>query len=614
MHPYAHTPIRPYAGPPGVRAILPSWRRLVAAQKGSIVAARRGTWLVLSLIALAIGVSVAGVLVTSALMTRGPMVPSSTTLVLRFTGDLDEIEGSTLLDQLIVAPPTVRAVVDALRRAKSDPRVKGLVVTPSGGSPFWAKSQEIRDAVADFRSSGKKAIAFLEFGGDQEYYLATACDRIVLLPTSVLDLKGVASYEVFLRGALDKIGMYPDLLHIGDYKTAINTFTEKTFTPAHREMAESLNGDTLDELVHAIAQARKKTEDEVRTLIDQGPFLPEDALRTGLVDDLAYRDEVEEQAGFDDFESTELEDYVRAVGTGFSLHRGAKLALIYAAGTIASGDSDGGSEGSYAGSDTLVDYIEQARDDDTVKAIVLRVDSPGGSSIASDVIWRALMLAREEKPLIVSMSDLAASGGYYIAMPGHVIVAQPGTLTGSIGIFAGKFVTGGTFKKLGASVESVSEGKFADMNSPARPFSPEERKKVEEQMQAFYDQFIEKAAQARRSTPEKIDAIAQGRVWTGRQAKDLGLVDELGGLTRAMAIAKERAKIPAGQDVEVVVFPPRKSFFEALSRPLGQTDQTAAAVHMLSPTERRVFAQLAAPFRLLRRAEPLALMPYVFVR
>jgi protease-4 len=247
---------------------------------------------------------------------------------------------------------------------------------------------------------------------------------------------------------------------------------------------------------------------------------------------------------------------------------------------------------------------------------VLRVDSPGGSSIASDVIWRALMLAREEKPLVVSMGDLAASGGYYIAMPGHAIVAQPGTLTGSIGIFSGKMVTGGTLNKLGANVEGVHIGKYADMNSPTRPFSPEERAKVEEQMQAFYDQFIEKVAEARKSTPEKIDAVAQGRVWTGRQAKTIGLVDELGGLDRAVQIAKDRAKIPASQDVQLVVYPPKRGFLEALSHPLGQAEDARlqAAIGLLPSGERRVLQQVLAPLRLLRRGEPLALMPFVFAR
>ena len=227
------------------------------------------------------------------------------------------------------------------------------------------------------------------------------------------------------------------------------------------------------------------------------------------------------------------------------------------------------------------------------------------------------MLAREEKPLIVSMGDLAASGGYYIAMPGHVIVAQPGTLTGSIGIYTGKFAIGGTLAKLGASMEAVSEGKMAELDSPVRPFSDAERAKVEEQVQVFYDQFVSKVAEARKSTPEKIDAVAQGRVWTGRQAKAIGLVDELGGLNRAVAIAKERAKIAAGADVELVVYPPRPSLFDALSHPLGQTEESSSlrsALALFAPAERRVMRQVLAPMRLLGRREPLALMPFVFTR
>ena len=569
----------------------------------------------LSLIAVAIVVSMVGVIVSSFVMRRGPGVPSETALVLKGTTELAEIEGAGLLDQFIEGPPTVRAVVDALRAAKTDRRVRALIVRPNGSSPFWAKTQEVRDAILDFKTSGKKTIAFLEFGGDQDYYLATACDRIVLLPTSGLDLKGLATYEVFLRGSFDKIGAVPDLLHIGDYKTAINTFTEKTFTPAHREMTESLNADSLDQIVQGIAAARKKTPDEIRSLLDQGPFLPEDALRTGLVDELGYRDEVVENAGLDEVEPTDVDDYIRSRPTGLSFRRAPRVALIYAVGTIASGSSKGG-EGSYAGSDTLVEYIEEAADDEGIKAIVLRIDSPGGSSVASDVIWRALTLARERKPLIASMSDLAASGGYYIAMPAHTIVAQPGTLTGSIGIFTGKFVLGGTMAKLGANVESVSVGKFAEMDSPIRPYSAEERAKVEEQMQAFYDQFVEKAAQARKVSPEKLDAVAQGRVWTGRQAVKVGLVDELGGLPRALALAKERAKIPARQDVDVVVYPPKPSFFEALSDPFGQTEQSRASLLLgtLPAAERRILRELAAPLQLLRRGDPLALMPYVFLR
>jgi protease IV len=568
---------------------------------------------VLALIVVASLLSAAGVWFTASFAGRRASVPASTALVLRLDADLGEVEGSGLFDRFVEGPPTVRALVDAIARAKTDPRVKGLVLEPVGGAPFWGRSQEIRDAIVDFRASGKKTIAYLEYGGEQEYFLATACEKIVLLPSSVLDLKGLATYEVFLRGAFDKIGVTPDFVHIGDYKTAINAFTQRSFTPAHREMAESLNRDAFDQLVGAIAAARKKTPETVRALFDEGPFIAEDALAAGLVDALVYRDEVEGQVGLGDEDTTDFSDYVRALPPSFSFSTRPKIAVIYAVGTIASGEGAGGD---VAASDTLVEYINQAADDRAVKAIVLRVDSPGGSSIASDVIWRALMLAREEKPLIVSMGDLAASGGYYIAMPGHVIVAQPGTLTGSIGIYTGKFAFGGTLERFGASIQSVSQGRMAEMDSPVRPFTEAERAKIEEQVQAFYDQFVAKVAEARKTTPEKIDAVARGRVWTGRQAKGIGLVDELGGLDRALAIAKDRAKIPAATSVELVLYPPRPSLFDALSHPLGQTEESSlrGALALFAPAERRVMRQVLAPMRLLGRREPLALMPFVFTR
>jgi protease IV len=274
-----------------------------------------------------------------------------------------------------------------------------------------------------------------------------------------------------------------------------------------------------------------------------------------------------------------------------------------------------------AGSDTLIEYIRQARKDGSVRAIVLRIDSPGGSASASDAIWRELMLARNEKsdrPLVASMSDLAASGGYYIAMPAQVIVAQPSTLTGSIGIFGGKVVTGGVYNKLGMNIESTSIGKRAEINSPARPYNQDELKKLQEQLQSFYDDFVEKVATSRHTTPEQIDALAQGRVWTGRQAKQNKLVDELGGLDRAIALAKQRAKIPADSSVEIVVYPPRKSFYELLSDQLSGTGESAAVSAWLNASlskgELEVLRSMRGPLTLFRRGEVLALMPSTFLR
>jgi protease-4 len=262
----------------------------------------------------------------------------------------------------------------------------------------------------------------------------------------------------------------------------------------------------------------------------------------------------------------------------------------------------------------MIEQIRQARDDSSIKAIVLRVDSPGGSSVASDVIWRELMVTRDDKanrPLVVSMSDLAASGGYYIAMAGHSIVAQPATITGSIGVFGGKIAIGGSLNKIGINHETVVSGPTASINSPFSPFTPPQRVKLQEIMQTIYDDFVEKAAESRKTTPEKIDAVAQGRVWTGQQARERGLVDALGGLDTAIAIAKEKAKIPANEDVELVVYTGRRSLFEVLSEQLGGASILS---HFLGRADASAVGAVTAPMRLFKRGEPLTLMPFAFVR
>jgi protease-4 len=578
------------------------------------MAVRRGVWLVILLLVLATAVSAIGLLLVFSVLGREPRVAANSTLVLRVSGDLSEMEPGGVLGQFIEAPPTVREMVEMLRKAKTDERISSVVIKPSGAGALWGKVQEVRDAIADFRRSGKPVIAYLEYGGEQEFYLATACDRVFLMPSASLDLTGMASYELFLRGTLDKIGAYPDSLHIGEYKTASNNLTEHTYTPAHREMAQSLNGDLYQQLVRGIADGRHKSEAEVRSLIDHGPFLPEDALKAGLIDDLAYEDELDDKVKLASGKARYVDmDHYRGVASG-GVNRGPKIAVIYAAGIIASGKSNYDSpSGGVVGSDTVIDYLRKARADSAVKAIVLRIDSPGGSAIASDVIWREVLLTRNEKPVVASMSDVAASGGYYIAMPAHAIVAQPSTLTGSIGVVMTKFVIDGTLKKLGMNMEGVSQGKFAEMYSPVRPFSPEERARVAETMQATYDTFVEKAAEGRNTTPEKIDAIGQGRVWTGRQAKDIGLVDDLGGLDRAVALAKQRAKIAQDADVELVIYPPKKSFYDIVRDPFG-TDRTSTLASLLGFDNPRVIQMLAAPLQVFRRGEPLALMPNVFVR
>jgi protease-4 len=584
------------------------------------VALRRGVGFVFVFIGLAMLVSIAGITFMYLAVSGAPSVPSSATLVLRPGGELQEVVPDDVVGQVFGREvDTVRGFVDNLRKARRDSRIKTVLLMPSGLQlPYWAKVQELRDAVIDFRKSGKRVVAFLEYGGDREYYLASAADKVYLLPSSPLDLSGMASYEVFLRGAFDKIGAYPDFIHIGDYKSAANQLTEKGFTPAHREMTESLNSDMYAQLVRGIAESRKKSEPEVRALLDQGPFVPEEALRVGLVDDLAYEDQLGEReptVDEDEMNRVEGRNYLRITPASVGFRPRSRIALVYAVGTIASGKSTFDPlNGTILGSETLIEQIRDAREDDSIKAIVLRVDSPGGSALASDVIWRELMITRDAddaRPLVVSMSDLAASGGYYIAMAGHSIVAQPGTLTGSIGVFGGKIAIGGALNKIGVNNDAVVSGPNASIGSPFTPFTPSQRTKVQELMQNIYDDFVEKAAESRKTTPEKMDAVAQGRVWTGQQARERGLVDALGGLDTAIAIAKERAKIPKDDDVEMVVYTGRRTLYEALSEQLGGG---AGLLSFASRSDARAIGAVTAPIRLFKRGEPLTLLPFAFVR
>ncbi|HVH28457.1 MAG TPA: signal peptide peptidase SppA [Vicinamibacterales bacterium] len=588
--------------------------------------AKRRFAILFTVLGVAFFISIAGFALLYFAFTRGPRVPENATLVMRVGGNLSEVAPDDVVGYLRgVRTPTVRSFVESLRKAKVDSRIRAVLIKPTGfESPFWGKVQEVRDAMLDFRESGKPIYAYLEYGGDREYYLATAADKIYLMPSTSLDLTGVATYELFLKGTLDKIGAYPDLHRIGDYKTAVNTFTETGYTAPHKEMDAALNGDLFEQIVGGIAAGRSKDEGEVRRLIDQGPFLPEEALRAGLVDDVQYEDQVRDLLKGDDEGEPRVidaEQYAGISSEALGLNRGPRLAVIYAAGTINSGKSGFDVvNGAVLGSETLIEYIRSARRDSSVRGIVLRIDSPGGSATASDAVWRELMIARNERadrPIVASMSDLAASGGYYIAMPAQVIVAQPSTLTGSIGIFGGKIVTGGVYEKLGARIESTSVGRHAEIESPVRPYNPEEVKKLNEQLQAFYDQFVEKAAASRGSTPERIDALAQGRVWTGRQAKDRGLVDALGGLDEAIALTKQRANIPADSNVEVVVYPPRKSFYEILSEQLNGTNQSQVARWLaasFSKGELELLRAVRSPIAMFRRGEPLALMPFTYLR
>jgi protease-4 len=579
------------------------------------MSSRRGVIIVFSLILLATAFSLGAVLILGAMFGAAapPSVPAQTTLRLKLRAPFGEIEPLDIFSDYLEAPPTLRSTINMIHRAKADDRVKTLVILPEAGGGLWAQLQDVRAALLDFKKSGKPITAYLESAGTQEYYLASAADRIILMPAGTLDLTGLTTYEMFFRGALDKLGVYPDMLHIGDYKTYSNTFTEKGFTNAHREMTKSLNKDFYDEIVRAIAEGRKRSEAEVRQAIDDGPYLAEAAKRAGLVDSLAYDDQVDTEAPLKGTRRMEGEAYARASSLAPGLGAGPRVALLYAVGTIASGKSSfDGLGGAVVGSDTFAQWVKRVRLEPDIRAVIVRIDSPGGSAIASDVIWRELSLVRAaNKPLIVSMGDVAASGGYYIAAPADAIVAEPGTITGSIGVVTGKFVLKEMFDKLGIGTDQVSDGRMAQLESPFRPFSKEERAKMDEQMQVTYDMFVSRVAEGRHTTAAKIDAIGKGRVWTGRQAREIGLVDELGGLDTALQLAKVKAHIDPKSSVQLVVYPPKRNLLDVIANPSGSYADARLASALTRP-EFRLIETAAATLRLFRRGEALMLMPNAF--
>ena len=541
----------------------------------------RGMRFILSFLVMAVLISISGVALVYFLGSGGPTIETNSVLWLRVPDSLGEQEADDIFG-LINQRDTVMSLVSTLRKAKVDERISAVVLIPSIAEGLWGKVQEIRDAVTDFKASGKPIVAYLEYGTGQAYYLASACDEVFMTPTSPLNLIGVSSYAVFLREALDKVGFQADMLSAGDYKTAVNLYTETTFTPEHREMAQSLNRDLYDQLVAGIAEGRELTLARVRVLIDDGPYKAADTVRVGLVDALVYEDQLID--GLPLGSSPSIVDYADYRQVTLPGEDGSRVALVYAEGVINFGTNGNDLQGNQTvGSETLTSAIRAAREDAEIEAIVLRVDSPGGVAVAADVMWRELDLASAEKPLIVSMSDLAASGGYYIAAPADVIVAHPGTLTGSIGVYGGKYVAGETLEKLGVNVEVVTDGTHADLFSPTTQFSDSARQAVQAQIDDTYERFLQVVADGRGLSRDQVHQIAQGRVWTGRQAYDNGLVDELGGLHRAVEIAKTEAGIAAESPITLVTYPQPRSFFEVLRNWFGVGVARGAFEVLISP-------------------------------
>jgi protease IV len=504
---------------------------------------------------------------------RPPEIASNSVLVLHLSGDLPE-KAPLEIPFLSQGPGvTVSGLWMALQHAATDSRIKAIVFEPEGLSAGWGKLEELRQDLEQFRKSGKPVYTYLHTPGAREYYVAAATDRIYLAPADQMYLKGLRAEVMYFKNTLDKLGVSVQVEHAGKYKDFGDQFTRTSMSPETREQVSALVDGLYGDLVSAIAVGRKKTPAEVTDLINQGLFLASELKKAGLIDELRFEDqmwgELESKLHSGTLKRVPVENYVRVPVEASGRNR---IALVVGEGDIIRGSADNIAleEDSLTsiGFDRL---LEQVGNDSSIRAVIVRIDSPGGEVGASDDIWRQMNLLSKKKPMIVSMSDVAASGGYYMAMTGDPIVAYPGTETGSIGVVFGKPDLRGLYDKIGISKDFVQRGKYADIDSDYTPLNPDEQAKLRQGIDASYEDFVAKVAAARHRTVAQIDPVAQGRVWLGSEAKTEGLVDDLGGLDEAVAMAKKRANILSSESVTIVPYPPRRSLLDLLmSR--SQTD------------------------------------------
>lgn len=525
-------------------------------------------------------------------------LPAQFVISYDFAHDIAEAEeGSSFSRSFLDSRTMLADLIDAIDSAAKDTRVKGFAARLDGLSLSVAQVQELRAAIGRFRASGKPTYIYADSYGDMspgmsDYYFASSFGQVWMQPVGFVGLTGVAMETPFLRGLFDLVGVEPQFAHKGIYKSAPESLTEREFTAPSRESITSLITDLSHQMTEGIAESRKLTPEQVRGLIDNAPYTDAQALAAKLVDHVGYYDEmvkaVLKESGMpENADTVELADFTDDIeenkGILAQIKEAAQkeidareklkaasqekdkpvIAVIRGVGEITPGSATHPPEGFEATG--IVDAFNSAADDENVSAIIFRVDSPGGSPIASESILRAMNTAQAKgKPVIVSMGGYAASGGYWVSSGADKIVAEPGTITGSIGVFGGKFVLKGLWDKLGVNWENIGAGNHAGMWSFNRSFTEEEFKKFDGTLAAIYDAFIARVAKGRKLTPEQVEAVAEGRVWTGRQAKDRGLVDELGGFDKAVEMAKTAAKLDAKADIDLEEYPAPKTPFEKL--------------------------------------------------
>lgn len=571
-------------------------------------------------------VAVLGIALLASSMSR-PTVAENSVLLLNISGSLPDYTPEEPLAKAvgIVQAPSFTGLLTQLRKAKVDNRISGVLLDINFPGIGWGKADELRDAVADFRTSGKPVYAYMEIGTNKEYYIATAAEKIFLPPSGDIYINGFAAEAMFYKGSLDKLGIEADVIQIGPkYKNAPDQFTKKEMGEGQREVINAILDEYFGRFTRAIAEARKKTPEDVSELVDDAPYNARQAKELGLIDEAFYKEQVYGELktrlnykAEESLRTVRTSEYKEIPSDSLGLNKGERVAVIYASGTINVGSSNESPfGGAMTGSDTIVKAVNDAANDNSIKAIVLRVDSPGGSALASDLMWYALENAKAKKPVVVSMGDVAASGGYYIACNADKIIAQPTTITGSIGVFMGKPVVKGLYDWLGITNQYIMRGKNSGIFRETEKWTPDERAKMEAQTNGIYfDNFIPKVAAGRNKSVEEANALGQGRVWTGTQAKANGLIDEFGGLEKAVEVAKQLANLPADKDVKRIIFPAPKPFFQTLfgsdeSAQISSEKKAQKALADSLPADARRALRFAELFDRMKTGEAMLLMPF----
>lgn len=554
------------------------------------------------LVAFVLGIAVVAVIGRGA----GPAPLGDTSvLVLDIGGAMPE-QASPDITQLILSqevPLTVTETWQLMRKAAADRRIKALVIEPQGLESGWATLQELRAQVVKFKESGKPVYAYLRGPTARDYYIASAADQVFMSPEDWLDVKGLRAELTFFKGTLDKLGVGLEFEAVGLYKDAPDTYTETAPSPQTLEVTNAILDQYYGNLVSVIAEGRKKTPEEIRAVIDRGPFLGQEAVDAGLLDGLLYTDQVYDRVkerlnASEDPRKVRASEYAKMPVSGFG--GGTRIAVVTGEGEITRG-VEGDVPLTGITSAAMAPLLRRVAGDDDIKGVIVRINSGGGDAIASDEILHEMKRLSAKKPLVISMGDAAASGGYYMAMTGDPILAYPNTLTGSIGVFYGKVNVNELFDKIGINTYLLQRGKYAAIDTATRPLTPDERAKLRAEIEIFYKSFVQLVADTRKRPYNEVEPLAQGRVWLGTQAGGNGLVDELGGLDRAVEMIRERAKIPGSEAISLVMYPARRSLLQMiLNRDQPETGLESAVDRMVGPL----------PWRSMAEGGVMRLMPY----